>query len=212
MYEYLFHPSEYIYIYILSSTDRPVSFYQNSPAWLDVILTKIKNRKAAAGLDEISPEVWKTRKFDDILFRYSNVTYIQNTIERRTKGYIFPFLKRGDIRIAKNYQGITLTFIAAKIYYALLLNRIEPEIEKMLGKNQNGFRRNQCTTSQILTISWILGARAKNLVMILLFVYFSTVFESIHQRKMEQILQAHGLPQPKKKKKKKNCHRHNDAF
>ena len=34
---------------------------------LDVVLTKIKNRKAA-NLDEIPPEVWKTRKFDDLLF------------------------------------------------------------------------------------------------------------------------------------------------
>ena len=31
---------------------------------LDVVLTKIKNKKAA-GLDEIPPEVWKTRKFND---------------------------------------------------------------------------------------------------------------------------------------------------
>ena len=34
---------------------------------LDSVLRKIKNRKAA-GLDEIPPEVWKTRQFDDILF------------------------------------------------------------------------------------------------------------------------------------------------
>ena len=33
---------------------------------LDSVLRKIKNRKAA-GLDEIPPEVWKTRQFDDIL-------------------------------------------------------------------------------------------------------------------------------------------------
>ena len=32
---------------------------------LDSVLRKIKNRKAA-GLDEIPPEVWKTRQFDDI--------------------------------------------------------------------------------------------------------------------------------------------------
>ena len=35
---------------------------------LDSVLTKIENRKAA-GLDEIPPEVWKTRQFDDILQR-----------------------------------------------------------------------------------------------------------------------------------------------
>ena len=36
------------------------------PEELNSVLRKIKNRKAA-GLDEIPPEVWKTRQFDDIL-------------------------------------------------------------------------------------------------------------------------------------------------
>ena len=35
---------------------------------LHSVLRKIKNRKEA-GLDEILPEVWKTRDFDDIQFR-----------------------------------------------------------------------------------------------------------------------------------------------
>ena len=42
------------------------------------------------------------------------------------------------------------------IYNALLYNRIEPKIEKIFRKNQNGFRRNWSTTSQIWTIRWIL--------------------------------------------------------
>ena len=33
---------------------------------LNSVLRKIKNRKAA-GLNEIPPEVWKTREFNDIL-------------------------------------------------------------------------------------------------------------------------------------------------
>ena len=44
-----------------------------------------------------------------------------------------------------NYQElpcITLISIAAKIYHALLLNSIELEIEKILGKNQDGFQKN----------------------------------------------------------------------
>ena len=57
---------------------------------LDVVLTKIKNRNAAC-LNEIPPEVWKTRKFDDILFRYCYTVYKQNTIDRWTKGCILPF-------------------------------------------------------------------------------------------------------------------------
>ena len=77
------------------------------------------------------------------------------------KGRNVPFPKTSDLGIAKNYWGITLTSIAAKIYNVLLLNSVEPKIEKILRKNQNGFRRNRSTTSEILTIRRILGVRAK---------------------------------------------------
>ena len=73
---------------------------------LDSVLRKIKNRKAA-GLDEIPPEVWKTRQLDDILLRHCNAVYNQNPIDRWTKGCILPFPKKGDLGLAKNYRGIT---------------------------------------------------------------------------------------------------------
>ena len=82
-----------------------------------------------------------------------------------------------------------------KIYNALLCNCIEPKIEKMLMKNQNGFWRNRSTTSQILTICRILeGVHAKNLQATMLFVDFTKAFDSIHRGKMEQILLTYGLP------------------
>ena len=161
---------------------------------LDSVLRKIKNRKAA-GLDEIPPEVWKTRQFDDILLQHCNAVYNQNPIDRWMKGCIFPFSKKEDLGLAKNYRGKTLTSIAAKIYNALLRNRIEPKIDNILRKNQNGFRKNRFTTSQILTIRRILeGVRAKNLQATLLFVDFTKAFDSIHRGKMEQILLAYGIP------------------
>ena len=50
-------------------------------------------------------------------------------------------------------------------------------------------------TSQILTISWIFErVCAKNLAATLSFVDFSKAFDSIHGRKMEQILPAYGFP------------------
>ena len=143
---------------------------------LDLVLRKIKNTKVA-GLDEIPLEVWKTRKFDDTLLRYCNSIYNHNTIDRWKRDSILLFPKKGDLGIAKNYRGITLTFIAAKIYNALLCNRIEPKIEKILWKNQNGFRRNRSMTSKTLTIRRILEVvRAKTLEETLLFVDFSKVF------------------------------------
>ena len=110
------------------------------------------------------------------------------------KGCILPFPKKGDLGLAKNYQGVTLTSIAAKIYNAPLRNRIETKIDDILRKNQNGFRRNRSTTSQILTIRRILeSVRAKNLQVTLIFVDFTKAFDSIHRGKMEQILQAYGI-------------------
>ena len=79
--------------------------------------------------------------------------------------------------------------MGAKIYNALLRNRIEPKIDNILRKNQNGFRRNRSTTAQILTIHRILeGVQAKNLQASLLFVDFTKAFDSIHRGKIEQIL------------------------
>ena len=69
------------------------------------------------------------------------------------------------------------------------------ETDNILRKNQNGFRRNRSTTSQILTIRRILeGVRAKNLQATLIFVDFTKAFDSIHRGKMEQILLAYGIP------------------
>ena len=78
------------------------------------------------------------------------------------KGCILPFPKNGDFGLVKNYWDITLTSIAAKIYKALLRNRIEPKFDNIIRNKQNGFRRNRFMTSQILTIRRILeGVRAK---------------------------------------------------
>ena len=154
---------------------------------LDSVLRKIKNRKAA-GLDEIPPVVWKTRQLDDIPLRHCNA-------DRWMKGCILLFPKKGDLKLAMNYRGITLTSIAAKIYNALLRNHIEPKIDNILRKNQNGFQRNRSTTSQILTIRRILkGVRAKILLATILFVDFTKAFVSIHRGKIEQILLACDLP------------------
>ena len=88
-----------------------------------------------------------------------------------------------------------LIVIAAKICNALQRNRIEPKIENISRKNQNGFQRNRSTTSQILTIRRILeGVRAKNIEATILFVDFAKAFDSIYRGKMEQIQLAYDLP------------------
>ena len=90
--------------------------------------------------------------------------------------------KKGDFGIAKNYRGIMLTSIAAKIYNPLLLNHIKPENEKILSKNQNVFQRNQSTTSDSNNPLSLRSLR-QNLEAKLLFIDFSQPFDSTHREK-----------------------------
>ena len=109
---------------------------------LDAILKKITSRKAAI-LNKLPLKVWKKRKFDNVfLYNYGNTVYKQNTTEKWMKGCILLFPKKGNLGIIKNYKGITLTAIAAKVYNTLVLKCIQTEVEKILKKNQNAFQRN----------------------------------------------------------------------
>ena len=82
-----------------------------------------------------------------------------------------------------NYRGISLTCISAKVYNKLLLHR--PHVEPLLRINQNGFRPNRDTVSQILTIRRLIeGIKEKNLPAVLTFVDFRKALDSIHREKL----------------------------
>ena len=49
---------------------------------LDAVLKRIKKPRKAAGVNEIPTEVWKTKKFDDIILRLFKGVYKQNTVEK----------------------------------------------------------------------------------------------------------------------------------
>ena len=84
-------------------------------------------------------------------------------------------------------------FARSALSSALLLNRIEHEIGKILRKNQNIFRRNRSQISQILTIHRVIeGVQTENLEAKLL-VDFSKGFDSIYRGKIEQLLLAFDL-------------------
>ena len=102
--------------------------------------------------------------------------------------------KKGDLRLAINYRGISLTPTAAKIYNKLLLHRIRPVLENILRDNQNGFREKRLTTAQIFTLRRIIEGVKQKLPAVIIFVDFSKAFDSIDRSKMEQVLEAYGIP------------------
>ena len=94
--------------------------------------------------------------------------------------------------------------MAAYIYNALLLNRIQHDMEKILRRNQDGFRKGCSTIGQILTVRRVIkGIKARQVPVTLLFVDFSKGFESFHREKMEK-------NSIRLRNTQRNCHSHND--
>ena len=92
----------------------------------------------------------------------------------------------------KNYWDITITAISINVYNAMLLNHIQPEIEKILRKIRSVFWE---INLQLLWFKQsVARVCAKKLEATLLFVNFSKAFDSIHRGKIEQILLVYGLP------------------
>ena len=64
--------------------------------------------------------------------------------------------KKGDKTDCSNYSGISLLPTTYKILSSVLLSRLTPYTEEIIGNHQCGFRRNISTTDHILCIRQIL--------------------------------------------------------
>ena len=106
-----------------------------------------------------------------------------------------PSTKKGALTNPNNYRGIALSSIVAKTLNRMILNRIRPEVEKILRINQNGFRPGRSTTSHILTLRRVIeGVKARNLTAVMTFVDFKKAFDTVHRGTMMAILRAYGIP------------------
>lgn len=74
-------------------------------------------------------------------------------------GYIIPIFKGGDPKEAKNYRGITLNNILAKVYSQILLNRLTVWSEKyeQLSDFQFGFQKGKSTVDCVFILHSIIS-------------------------------------------------------
>ncbi|XP_063587867.1 uncharacterized protein LOC134765253 [Penaeus indicus] len=154
---------------------------------IDTITTAAKNQQSSLAWQTVNEISGNTPKVENLeiqnIIDYElpiKKVYTQSTIKIWTQGCIIPFPKKSDLSLATNYRGITFTATAAKIYNAMLRDRIQPEIEKILRPHQNGFRLNRAITGEIITIRRLIEIKAKNLNAVILFVDFSKAFDSIN--------------------------------
>ena len=157
--------------------------------------TSIKEGKAC-GDDNIAPEVLKRCDLDHIVLDFCNnaLQYGQKP-EQWSISNIVPIPKKGDLSMPQNYRGISLSSLVAKALNRMILNRLKPELEKILRRNQNGFRPSRSTTRQILGLRRVIeGVKNRKLPAVLTFIDFKKAFDSVHRGKMLKILLAYGIP------------------
>jgi hypothetical protein len=69
---------------------------------------------------------------------------------------IVPIHKKGDKTDCNNYRGTSLLSIVYKILSNILLTRLTPYVNEIIGDHQCGFHRKRSTMNQIFYIRQIL--------------------------------------------------------
>ena len=111
-------------------------------------------------------------------------------------GYIVPIFKGGDPAQARNYRGITLNNILAKIYSQILLNRLTVWNEKYdkISNCQFGFQKGKSTVDCVFIfhaiISKILNAGQK---LYSVFIDYEKCFDKINRSFLWHKLLAEGV-------------------
>jgi hypothetical protein len=102
----------------------------------------------------------------------------------------YQFIKR-----AINYRGISLLSTAYKILSNVLLARLTPYVNEIIGDHQCGFRRNRSTMDQIFYIQQILEKKWEyNGTVHQLFIDFKKAYDSVKTEVLYNILLEFGIP------------------
>jgi len=135
-------------------------FLRHAPAFtVDEIYQALQNMKAgtAPGYDHVHPEFLENLgpRAQTWLSRFFSRIIIANAIPktwRKTK--VIAKEKPGkDPRLAESYRPISLLSKCYKLLERLVLDRVSPEVEKLLSPEQAGFRRNRSTCEQVAALT-----------------------------------------------------------
>ena len=112
------------------------------------------------------------------------------------EGQLVKIPKKGDLSNCSNYRGITLLSIPGKVFNRIMLERIKNATDPKLRDEQAGFRKNRSTIDQIATLRIIVEQSLEwNSQLVINFLDYEKVFDSIDRETLWKILRHHGIPQ-----------------
>jgi hypothetical protein len=108
---------------------------------------------------------------------------------------IVPIYKKGDKTDISNYRDISLSPTTYKILSNILLSRLTPFAEEIIGDHQCRFRRDKSTTDLIFCIHQILEKKLEyNKAVRPLFTNFKKAYDSLRRVVLYNILIGFSIP------------------
>jgi hypothetical protein len=125
---------------------------------VEIAIAKLEKYKSP-GSDQIPAELIQAGGEILLSAIHKLVNYVWNKEglpDQWNESIIVPIHKKGDKNDCNNYRGISLLSTSYKILSNILLSRLGPYIDEIIGDHQCGFRRNRSTTDQIFCIRQVL--------------------------------------------------------
>lgn len=108
---------------------------------------------------------------------------------------ICPIFKKGDRSKCENYRGIALLCTAYKLLSYIVLGRITPLAEEIIGDYQGGFRPNRSVTDQVFSLRMILSKYYETPRDVhQVFLDFRQAYDSINRESLWFALEFLGIP------------------
>jgi hypothetical protein len=114
----------------------------------------------------------------------------EELLDRRKESNIVPVHKKGDKTDGIYYRGISLLSNSHKFLFNILLSRLSPYVDEVVGNHQCGFRRNRSTTFHS---SDTRDKKEYNETVQQLFIEFIKACDSIRREVLYNILIESGL-------------------
>ncbi len=174
--------------------------HQNAPITCEEIrraLNQMKSRKAS-GNDEVTADLLKAGGVPVLQWLHLIFTDIwenEEMVEDWNLAILIRLYKnKGDKKVCDNYRRISLLNVSSKIFFRIILNRIQHLIDNRLLEVQYGFRANRSTIDPIFILRMIMEKmREFNKSLFICFVDITKTYDSVNRELLWKVCRKYGI-------------------